>query len=444
MIMQSAPSDSRVMRRAAPSAPLYEARAGTGAATAQFAKGATLRVDRSRERCYPGLAGEAPPTLSLYHQALGALAGARRVLDAGCGAGMGTQLLCQHFSEVIGIDNAQLAVNFARQMAPDAKLLVADATASLSMGAVDAAVVIDVLGHLAAPEKMLIALRGTLPLGRKIYIAEMAAYPAQYLRTPARRAFSKGTLASLLATCGYEIVSWERTDGSFLACVASPFSDPAWEALQRGLERAVGGDPELARQDFLQARSGARKALAVEAWLAEAALGLAERNGDRAIQSFFKALEIAPEDPRPLVGLARIALTMGDAKQASQFAGAAERLDGTEIDVACTLALVAEQARQSTAKSLWQTASNLAPDSFDVAMRVAQIAAQDHDFDLAIWALERVRAYGDDHGSSLHLALASAMLGGGRRADALLEAQLAEKVNPGDADVIALLAQLKA
>jgi hypothetical protein len=57
--------------------------------------------------------------------------------------------------------------------------------------------------------------------------------------------------------------------------------------------------------------------------------------------------------------------------------------------------------------------------------------------------LERVRSYGDDHGTSLHLALASALLGGGRRADALLEAQLAEKVCPGDPAVVDLLAQLK-
>jgi SAM-dependent methyltransferase len=432
------------MRRAAPQAPLYEARPGAAEAIAQFPKGASLRVERSRERVYPGLASEAPPTLSLYDQALGALSDARRVLDAGCGSGMGTQLLCQRFSEVIGVDKSQLAVNFARHMAPDAKLLLADLTASLPVGAVDAAVAIDVLAHVAAPDKMLIALRGALPLGRKIYIAEMASYPAQYLRAPARRAFSKGTLASLLTTCGYEVLRWEQTEGSFLACVASPFSDPAWEALQRGFERAARGDLELAEHDLLQARGGARKGLAVEAWLAEAALGLAARNGDRAIQSFFKARELAPEDPRPLVGLARIALTMGDAKEASEFAAAAERLDPTEIDVACTLAIVAERTRPEAVKSLWQTASNLAPDSLDVAMRVAQMAAHDENFERALWVLERVRSYGDDHGTSLHLALASALLGAGRRADAMLEAQLAEKRVPGDPDVVALMAQLKA
>jgi predicted TPR repeat methyltransferase len=441
--MQGTLPDSRVMRRAAPQSPLYEMRPGAADALAQFPAGASLRVERSRERYYPGLAGEAPPTLSLYDHALSVIGNARRVLDAGCGAGAGSQLLCQRVSEVVAIDQSQLAINFARQVAPDAKLLVADLTAPLSVGSVDAAVVIDVLAHVAAPEKMMIALRGTLPLGRRIYIAEMAAYPAQQLRAPARRAFSKSSLASLLATAGYDIVSWERTDGPFLACMASPFSDPAWDALQRGLECAVGGDVERAERDFLQAREATRKALALEAWLADAALGLAARNGDHAIHALFKAREVAPEDPRPLAGLARIALTMGDLKEASQFAASAERLDRTDVDAACTLALVAARTRPNMAAELWQTASNLAPDSIDIALQLAQTAAARQDCDLAVWALERVRSYDDDHGPALHLALASALLGADRRADALLEIQLAEKVSPGDAGVVELMAQLR-
>jgi SAM-dependent methyltransferase len=440
--MQGALLDSRVMRRATPKAPQYETRPGANDAVAQFAA-ATLRVERSRERYYPGLASAAPPTLSLYDQAIAALGSARRVLDAGCGAGAGTQLLCQRVAEVIGIDKSQIAVNFARHVAPDAKLFLADVTALPSLGTVDAAVAIDVLGHLASPEQMLIALRGALPLGRKIYIAEMAACRAQYLTAPARRAFSKVTLGNLLAMCGYEIVSWERTDGPFLACVASPFSDPAWEALQRGLDRAGRGELPMAEQDFAQARSAGRPALAVEAWLAEAALGLAARNGDRAILSFFKARELAPTDPRPLAGLARVALAMGDLKEAAQFASAAERLDPTEVDAACTLALVAGYTRPDVAKSLWLTASNLAPDSLVVAIQYAQAAAQGQECDLAAWALERVRSYGDDHGISLHLAIAAALLGAGRKADALLEMQLAEKISPGDPGVADLMAQLK-
>jgi SAM-dependent methyltransferase len=441
--MQSGVSDSRVMRRAAPQPPAYETRPGAVDAVAAFVTGASLRVERNRERAYPGLSGEAPPTSSLYERALAAIGGARRILDAGCGAGMGTQLIGQRVPEVIGIDASPLAINFARNMAPDAKLFTADLTAPLSVGAVDAAVAIDVLGHVAAPEKMLVALRAALPLGRKIYLAEMTSYPAQYLKTPARRAFSRGTLTSLLAISGYEIVSWDGDDGPFLACVASPFSDPAWDALQRGLERAASGELTLAEQDFLQARNTDRPTLAIEAWLAEAALGLAERNGDRAIAAFFKAREIAPEDPRPLSGLARIALAMGDLKEASQFASAAERLDPTEIDVACTVALVSERTRPATAASLWHAASNFAPDSLDVALRLADLAALPPDHELAVWALERVRSYGDDHGIALQLALASALRGAGRRADALLEAQLAEKLSPGDPAAANLLAQLK-
>jgi Flp pilus assembly protein TadD len=271
----------------------------------------------------------------------------------------------------------------------------------------------------------------------------MAAYPAQLLKAPARRAFSKGSLKSLLATSGYEIVSWERTDGPFLTCIASPFSDPAWEALQRGLECGAAGDAARAEQNLLQARGASRESLAVEAWLAESNLALAARNGDRAIHALFKARDIAPEDPRPLAGLARISLMMGDLNEASQFAAAAARLDPTEIDVACTLALVAARSRPDAAYDLWHTAANLAPDSLDVALEFAQQAAARHACDQAVWALERVRSYEDDHGTALHLALASAMLGVGRPADALLEVQLADKLRPGDPGVADMIAQLR-
>ena len=441
--MQAGLPESRVVRRAAPPQPHYEVRKGANAASARFSGGTTLRVERSRARYYPGLAGEAPPTLSLYDRAASALQGARRVLDAGCGAGMGCQLLSQRFADVIGIDTSQLALDFARMVAPDAKLLVGDLAAPPAVGTVDAAVLVDVLGHHPTPETVLVALRGTLPLGRKIYVAEMAAYPAQYLKAPARRAFSKRTLESLLTISGYEVVSWDDVEGPFLACVASPFSDPAWEALRRGVERAAEGEIDRAEQSLTQARKATRSAIAVEAWLADAALGFAQRNGDRAIAAFLACRELAPHDPRALAGLARIALAMGDGKEAAQFASAAERLDPVDIDVACTLAEVAERTRPHLAESLWLTASNLAPDSLDVALQLAQAAVGRQMYDRAVWVLERVRSYADDHGTALHLSLASVLIAADRRADALLEAQLAEKANPRDPAVADLLAQLK-
>jgi len=435
--------ESHAVRRTPAGVPSYTGRTPTKDVVARFESGPTLRIERSRERSYPGLSSEAPPTQSLYEQALGAMKGARRVLDAGCGAGAGSHLLSQHIAEVIGIDRSPSAVDFARNVAPDAKFLVADLASTPTVGSVDAAVLIDVLGHVAFPERILVALRGALPLGRKLYVAEAKAYPAQYLKAPARRSFSPATLSSLLTTSGYEIVSWERTDGPFISCVAAPFSDPAWEALQGGSQRMAEGAVELATSAFLKARGAARKDLALEAWLAEASLGLAERNGDRAIVSFFKGRELAPADPRPLSGLARIAFAMGDMTEASELAAAALRLDATEIDAACTTALISERTSPHLAKGLWLAASNLAPDSLDIALHLAQIAAQAEDCDLAVWALERVRAYEDDHGITLHLALASAMLGAGRQKDALLEVRLAEKQRPDDEGVAQLMAQLK-
>ncbi|HEY3594878.1 MAG TPA: tetratricopeptide repeat protein, partial [Polyangiaceae bacterium] len=98
----------------------------------------------------------------------------------------------------------------------------------------------------------------------------------------------------------------------------------------------------------------------------------------------------------------------------------------------------------SHAKESWLLASNLAPDSLDFAARLASAAIEEKDFSLAIFALERVRAYGDDHGAPLHIALAWALLSAGRGDDAMLEARVADRIAPGDPTVKTLFARCHA
>lgn len=53
--------------------------------------------------------------LARYQFALGQMAGAERVLDAGCGTGYGSRLLLEKASRVVGVDLSPLAVQYARE-----------------------------------------------------------------------------------------------------------------------------------------------------------------------------------------------------------------------------------------------------------------------------------------------------------------------------------------
>jgi tetratricopeptide (TPR) repeat protein len=279
--------------------------------------------------------------------------------------------------------------------------------------------------------------------GRKVFIAESRATSAQYLRAPNRRAYSTGSLATLLTVCGYEIVEWVETDGPFLMCTATPFLGESWDELRNGYAELAGGRTEDALACFREAVSSTRAAVRLEAVLGDAECRLSQRDGDGAIRAYFHARDRAPSDARPMAGLARIALSMGDAGDAAQLAEAALRLDPTDLASLCAHALIAERVRPDRAKGRWLIASNLTPDSFDIALHLAHAAAEDSDYTLSVWALERVRAYGEDHGVPMHVALASALLGAGRVADAQLEARMAQSFAPFDPSVVALLEQLE-
>src|SRR5258706_12069790 len=140
--------ESQIMKVGAPVVvPSYVDHPTSPDVPGRFGDGPALSIRRGRARSYPGLKGEAPPTLPLYERAIAQLGPMRRILDAGCGAGAGTQILMQHYHEVVGIDRDARALQFARHCAPGAKLVEGDLSFPQVIGTVDGAVVIDVLCH---------------------------------------------------------------------------------------------------------------------------------------------------------------------------------------------------------------------------------------------------------------------------------------------------------
>jgi SAM-dependent methyltransferase len=87
----------------------------------------------------------------------GALAAGRRVLDAGCGTGYGSELLVRAgAAEVVGIDIDAETVAVAQQAAPGARFEIADIReAPAVLGDFDLIVCFEVLEHLEDPETAL-------------------------------------------------------------------------------------------------------------------------------------------------------------------------------------------------------------------------------------------------------------------------------------------------
>jgi SAM-dependent methyltransferase len=155
----------------------------------RFSSGATVRVTRSRARTYPGLACPAPPTIPFYRLALRDLAPGAVALDAGCGCGTHLAEIASRFETVIGVDVDDEAIAFARLHFPEARWVVANLTNLPPLGPVDAAFVVDVLGHGPYPFEVLRALHRVLAPHARLCVWEPAAYPSQTLIAPARRAF---------------------------------------------------------------------------------------------------------------------------------------------------------------------------------------------------------------------------------------------------------------
>ena len=410
---------------------------------ARFGDGTLVQVERSRARAYPGLAASAPMTAPFYEAAARELGGATRVVDFGCGAGLGTRILSESIPHVIGVDASERALEFARLLAPRVQFEPLAALEGPAPAAFDGAALVDVLGHVESPFAVLHSLRARLSAGAAIVIAEPAAYPAQSLANPARRAFSVRGLAALLAASSFAVRDWICDDGTFLACVAVAVDDTGAEALAEGAAALCAGDVERALRAYHVASVSACTDVQVEAQLALADVHVLRRDGDAACRAYFRARDLDPADARPLAGLAQISLAIGHADDARVLAAKGVDLDPAEPTAAGVLAMTLDACGPEDSVPAWRVASNLGPDSLTFATRLAAAALRRNEPALALHVLERVRAYGDDCGAALHLALASTLKAAGRILDARLEARMALARAPLEPEVQRLWKELQ-
>ncbi len=433
----SAPGESSAPKSAR--TPSYELGKRDGEIFARFASGKRVQVLRGRERVYPGLTSVAPSMLPFYEVFADHISG-KHVLDAGSGSSVGTLVLCERVAHVTALDNDARALDFGREYAPSAEFLHTDLCHGLPVDRADAAVVADVLAHVARPEAVLRGLRACLPVGSQLFVAEGKAYPGQHLLAPARRAFSARSLTRLLLRSGFELDEEMLIGSSFLALVARRGGDSELDALVEGFHQFGRGEPRAARAELARARSSARADIRLEALLGEAEAAFALNDGDASVRAYFEANGLDAEDGRALAGLARIALATGEFEDALRLSLDSLQRDATEPLANMTAAIAAEQLTHPGAFDAWRVSASLAPDDPEVATGLARLAAASQNYGFAIQAFERLRTYGGPLGVEFHVTLGWLLLADGRKNDAATEARYAAALEPKNEAVAELLA----
>ncbi len=398
--------------------------------TAQFPSLQSVSVETGRKRRYPGLIGAAPDTRALYGAAAQLLGSARRVLDLGCGSGIGTAELRCSFDDVTAVDIDPVAVEFARAYLPSVAVSQHDGSFEGAVPAYDGICIVDVLGQSAAPAALLRTARRSLLAAGKLFIAEPRACPSQALMPPVVRAFSRPGLEHLLECAGLTPEAWFDAAGHFLVCVAQGTADDHFRFLAEADAALAAGQPEAALRAYARLPREASSALRTEALLGRARLFAARGELEAACQCVLEAAALRPESSRSLAGLAEVALMTGDATQSLELAIRALERDPCEVEAVQSLARAAENLQPGEAFATWRIANGLAPADLDTAIELSRLAAQRGEVPYAIWVLERLRDFRDDLSSDFHVTLSWLYLMAERLGDARLEAQLARVKDP--------------
>jgi 2-polyprenyl-3-methyl-5-hydroxy-6-metoxy-1,4-benzoquinol methylase len=390
-----------------------------------------LEVDIGRTRRYPGLLGSAPDTRALYDAAAQLLAGARRVLDYGCGSGMGAAELRCHFRHVTAVDCDPLAVEFASAYLRSVSVQQDDALAPVPPEQRhDGVVVIDVLGQTTAPDAALRAARRWLAPDGRMFIAEPRACPSQALLPPVVRAFSPPALVSLLARAGLEVVEWIEGTGNFIACLARASASDHFQRFAEAHAALVAGHPAQALSAYAALCDDAPHTLRTEALLGRAEVLVGAGDISAACQAVLDAAALSPDDARSLASLSEVSFATGDAPRSLEFAiGAVER-DPCEPNAVQSLARAAESLGRDEAFASWRIANGLAPADIAVASETSRLAAERGEHMYAIWVLERLREFHGELGVDYHVTLAWLYEGAGHLGEARLEAELARAMDP--------------
>jgi SAM-dependent methyltransferase len=365
---------------------------------AHFHSGAVVRVEAGRVRRYPGLEGPAPLTRSFYLQLLALDLRAEHVLDAGCGSGIGTAQLADAFARVTGIDRDRLALEYAGRYEPRARYLRVTLGAGVRLEPCQAVICADLLGHVSNPECVVAELRAACARDARLLVAEPQADPFQCLLPPARRAFSRRGLEALLIRGGFEIETW-CDSGSFLIAVARPCLAPGYELVQSAIALIRQKRPAAALELVRRVDAHVPSPLGLEAQLVEARARLELAELDAVLEIVERAGSNHPDDPRPLLAQAALALEGGSATRAADLAARAVRLDPGDASAARAAARLADVLGHPEASTAWQIAHSLAPDDSEAAVRVADELRAQGQTSEARAVLQRQHEYEKDAGS---------------------------------------------
>ncbi|MEZ4231100.1 MAG: methyltransferase domain-containing protein [Polyangiaceae bacterium] len=418
---------------------------------AHFRSGASVSVARGRACHFPDLPSAAPATRAYYELFARRFPNLSRVLDAGCGSGVGTRVLTRHFRQVVAADSDAKALAFCREYARHAETKQVNVEDGLGRDPFSGAIVADVLGQTASPQRFLRSLRRSLSDGAPLLVVEARAELTQRLEAPTRRAFSSLELARLLESSGFRFQEWLLEESSFLVCSVTAQEDGLWQDLDT-VERAVSeaeANPSstntqraLKQLTEFSARAATQPRHRTEALLLEARLGWLEKSGDRTAEALLAAQRAAPGDARASARLSELMVAVGAVGDALELALSALRIDPTHPEAARAFAHAITKLGHEDRFGAWRAAHALSPADPSIASALAEAAAARGDTGFGIRVFRHVRSYGDPLPADFCLALAWMLDAEGKTADARLEARTARALAPKDPEVQALCAHL--
>src|SRR3989339_710039 len=147
----------------------------------------------------------------------------KTVLDLGCGDGALTSFICQKGAKVIGLDNQELGLKFAKEFLKsqglEAELILASVyETTLPDGSVDFVVASEVIEHVAEPNKLLKEAKRVLKPGGAIIISTPYRLTEKPMDSNHYKEFYPGEIKELVGAYFTE-VEVKETHPAFWVCI---------------------------------------------------------------------------------------------------------------------------------------------------------------------------------------------------------------------------------
>jgi tetratricopeptide (TPR) repeat protein len=287
------------------------------------------------------------------------------------------------------------AIAFAREFEPEAELIHGDIRTRAVDLSGSIALIVDVLGLVTDPVHILRSVARRTSRLEFLFVAEPIAQCTQRLVAPARRAFSVPSLRSLFARSGFAIDQLIDLDDGMRCAIGHVMHEPASGYLLRAERAYLSHQTQLFLEACELVQRSSNSALRVEAALLEARLWFDLDRRDRAIAALSDARFLAPDDPRPLAGLSRLALASGSHAQAIRLAAEAVKADPTDFSATCSSALAHASGDPDRSFCAWETANALVPDDPAIVRLLCAAALAEGRYDEALLVIERLSQYGE-------------------------------------------------